>query len=154
MGTAESTYRREHLSARGMVLVGAACALALTVLVGVCSAGPGSGGRVGPGSLEGVREARHERSVSSPVQWRHEALVGAHDASPNPGRLENPRLPGKPTPHHQRFDPRNGPAVKPDVRTAALTRTLLSCALPPCQSRIADRPLIANCPARGPPRTA
>jgi hypothetical protein len=132
-----------------MLLVCLACALTLTVLVGACSAASGWGEHV---SHRPAPEAWSQHGVSSVRPSRHERLLGEHHPSPQ-GRLELPMLPGKLTPHPTRFDTRQSAAVKPEALTAALTRRLLSCALPPCQSRLADRPLIANCPARGPPRT-
>jgi len=113
----------------------------------VYSASPRPGVHVSYALLNGARIRW------APVAQGHEPLVGAHDPSPR-GRLEVPRHPSEITPHHKRFSTRDDFAVKLDALTAARTGMMLSCALPPRHSRTADRPVIANCPARGPPRTA
>jgi hypothetical protein len=126
-----------------MVLVGAACALALAILVGV--------------RAESARAGERTTSLWAPAPStspdRLEQLVGLH-APPLHGRLEGTRPTGKSPVHSKRLDPRDDSAERLDGRNVALTRTLLSCALPTCVGRGAARPLIVNCPSQGPPRTA
>ncbi|AKJ00971.1 Hypothetical protein AA314_02597 [Archangium gephyra] len=79
--------------------------------------------------------------------------MGVH-VSPAQGQLELPRPTRKPPPHHQRSETRPGPALQPEALLAERTRRQLSCVLPTSHGRVADRPILANCPAQGPPRTA
>ncbi|PTL81974.1 hypothetical protein DAT35_19350 [Vitiosangium sp. GDMCC 1.1324] len=138
-----------------MALVGAVCALGLTVLVGVCASVPG----VRP--IEHVdgrwvpitQEAQRKGSVSADLPGRQERLVGVHESSAQ-GRLELPRLTPKPIPPHKRVEPRHDLAQEPAVRLAVHARTRLSYVVTASHGRIADRPVVANCPAQGPPRTA
>jgi hypothetical protein len=136
-----------------MVLVGAACALTLTVLAGVCAASGGARADTGPRWTPVTQEAQRRSSVSADLPGRQERLVGVHDPSVH-GRLELSRTSYEPPPHPKRADPRLELAMRLEARLATLTRTLLPCTWPVSQGRIADRPVVANCPAQGPPRTA
>ncbi|QRN95520.1 hypothetical protein JRI60_41735 [Archangium violaceum] len=133
--------------------MGATCALTLAVLVGVCSADAGARVSTEPRGPSVAQGSQRKSSVSADLPGSQERLVGVHDPSVH-GRLELSRTPHKPTPHPKRADPRLELAVRQEARLATLTRTLLSCTWSVSQGRIADRPVVANCPAQGPPRTA
>lgn len=131
--------------ARWMDLVSAACALTLALVLAVYSAA------VRP--LESTPEPNRKASVSAGTAANHERLFGVHDPSPHE-RLEVPRSGGK-LPQPKRFTPRVELAARWATLPAAThTRWVRSYALPPAPGRIANRPIIANCPAQGPPRTA
>lgn len=131
-------------SAGWMVLGGTSCALLLAVLVGVCASHVGA--------FEQVR-TRPSNSVSASPLGPQERWVGVHDPSP-PGQLELPRPSGKPSPPAPRFGLRQAPASPPDVLLIAHVHARLSRRTAEEQGQRADRPLVANCPARGPPRNA
>lgn len=153
MSTVDPTTRREGSSARWRALVGAACALLLAVVAGVCSMNTRAVEHADARWVPAAREARHERSLSAPLPGRQQRLVGVH-APPAQGVLELPRPGGKPPPFHPRSETRPGPALRPETLLAERTRRQLACVLPTSHGRIADRPRVANCPAQGPPRTA
>lgn len=154
MSTIDPTPRRKRSSARGMALVGAACAFLLAVVAGVCAMNAGaSTGHVEARWGATTREPRHERSLSAHLPGPQQGLLGVH-ASPVQGHLELPRPTSKPPPFHSRSDTRPGPALQPEALRAERTRRQLSCVLPTSHGRVADRPVVANCPAQGPPRTA
>ncbi|HEX5750212.1 MAG TPA: hypothetical protein VFZ09_28535 [Archangium sp.] len=137
-----------------MALVGAACALLLAVVAGVCALDARGAGHTEARRVSTVREPKkHGRSLSAHLPGRHQNLLGVH-VSPVQGQLELPRPTSKPPPLHPRADARPGPAIRPEALLAERTRRQLSCVLPTRHGRIADRPIVANCPARGPPRTA
>ncbi len=127
-----------------MALGGVGCALLLAVLVGVCASQVGAfeRARVRPGN-----------TVSAEPLGSHERWVGVHELSVR-GQLELPRPPGKPSPATPRFVSRHALALVPDVTRLARSHPRLSRRTPEGQGRIADRPVVANCPAQGPPRTA
>jgi hypothetical protein len=153
MGIADGPYRRDRPRTRWTVLVGATCALTLAVLAGVCSASDGTGVNTEARRVSVTRESQRKGSVSAALPGRQERLVGVHDPSVH-GRLELSRTSHEPPPHPKRSDPRLALAIRLEARLATLTRTRLSCTWPVNQGRIADRPVVANCPAQGPPRTA
>lgn len=134
-------------------MVGAFCALALTVLVGVCasSARPleRSGARWGTFGSALPRRG----SVSADLPGRQDKLVGVHEHSAQ-GRLEQPQLSRKPLPPLKRFDSRQGLAPGPESRFVVRPGTRIEGEVFRSHGRIADRPGVANCPAQGPPRIA
>ncbi|OJH34312.1 hypothetical protein BON30_44175 [Cystobacter ferrugineus] len=134
-----------------MVLGGAACALLLAVLAGEPSSSVQQRSEV----RQVARTARPERSasVSATRRHQHERLVGDREA-PLHGALELPRPAAKPLPGYKRFDSRHGLAPRPEAGLAPLTRMLPPDVSARRHGRIADRPLIENCPAQGPPRLA
>jgi hypothetical protein len=136
-----------------MALVGAACALTLVLLVGVRVESARAGERSDAGWTVAPLASQRNPSVSPDLLGHIDPLVGVHQPSGH-GQLEGSRPTHKPPLHPKRFASRYDSVARLDTRPVALTRTLLSCALPSCPHRIADRPLIANCPTRGPPRTA
>jgi hypothetical protein len=137
-----------------MALVGAACALLLAVVAGVCALNARGAEPTEARRVSSVREpAKQRRSLSAPLPGPKQNLLGVH-VSPTQGQLELPRPGSKPPPLHQRSEIRPGPALRPEALLAERTRRQLSCVLPTSHGRIADRPVVANCPARGPPRTA
>jgi hypothetical protein len=142
MGITDGPAWRDRQGAWWTVLVGVACALTLTVLAGVCATSDGARVDSGARWASVTREAQRKSTV-----------VGVHDP-PVHGRLELSRTSHEPTPHPKRSDPRLELAMRLEARLATLTRTLLPCTWPVSQGRIADRPVVANCPAQGPPRTA
>jgi hypothetical protein len=134
-----------------MVLGGAACALLLAVLAGEPSSSVQRRGEV----REVARAARAARStsVSAARPPQQERLVGDREA-PLHGALELPRPAAKPLPGYKRFDSRHGLMPRPEAGLAPLTRMRHPCVPARRHGRIADRPLIENCPAQGPPRLA
>ncbi|MCY1074973.1 hypothetical protein [Archangium lansingense] len=153
MRTADHAARRAPSSARWMALEGALCALLLAIGVGVCSMSARALGHTDTRRVTTVRERQRENSLSAHV-FGPQRLVGVH-AAPSQGHLELPRPGGKPPPLHQRSDTRLNPALRPEALLAERTRMRLSCVSPTSHhGRVADRPVIANCPAQGPPRTA
>ncbi|WP_143195507.1 hypothetical protein [Archangium sp. Cb G35] len=144
---------REHSSARWMALVGAACALLMAVVAGVCALSTQAPAHAEVRWVTTARGPKHPRSISAHLPVRQQGLVGVQ-ASPVQGQLELPRPASKPLPFHPRSDTRPGPAIRPEALLAERTRRQLSCVLPTSHGRIADRPVVANCPAQGPPRTA
>jgi hypothetical protein len=128
-----------------MALAGAACALLLAVVAGVCS--------MSARAFEHADAPRRESSLSAQLPGRKQKLLGIH-VSPAQGMLELPRPTSKPLPLHPRFDTRFSPAPRPESLLAERTRRQLSCVLPTSHGRVADRPVVANCPAQGPPWTA
>jgi len=133
-----------------MAWVGAACALLLATVAGVCSmSARGADARW----VSTAPERQGQGALSANPLGRQQRLVGVR-ASPAPGHLELPRPTSKPPPFHPRADARPGPGLRPEALLAEHTRRLLSCVLPTSHGRVADRPIVANCPAQGPPRTA
>ncbi len=153
MGTADRTYRREGRGARWTALVGAACAFTLAVLVGVYSPGARIIEHADARWTPLAQGPQRKDAVSAADPGRQERWIGVHDPSTQ-GQLERPHLTSKPPSHHNRFTPRHGLAPGPEVQVATRTRMLLSCVLPARHGRRADRPVLANCPAQGPPRAA
>ncbi|WNG14822.1 hypothetical protein [Cystobacter fuscus] len=143
--------RREQGLARWMVLGGAACALLLAVLIG----GPSSSVPRRSEVHEVARTARPARSasVSATRRPQPERLVGDREA-PLHGALELPRPAAKPLPGYKRFDSRHGLAPRLEAGVPPLTRMHRPREPARRHGRIADRPLIENCPAQGPPRLA
>ncbi|KFA86760.1 hypothetical protein [Archangium violaceum] len=133
-----------------MALVGAACALLMAVVAGVCARAPA---HAEVRWATTARGPKHQHSLSAHLPVRQQGLVGVQ-ASPVQGQLELPRPANKPLPFQPRSDTRPGPAIRPEALLAERTRRRLSCVLPTSHGRIADRPVVANCPAQGPPRTA
>ena len=136
-----------------MALVGAACALLLAVVAGVCSMSARAVEHADARWVPAAREVQRERPLSGRLPGRLQGLVGVQ-ASPVQGHLELPRPSSKPPPLHPRSDTRLGPAPRLETLLAQRTRRQLACVLPTSHGRVADRPGVANCPARGPPRTA
>ncbi|MFY0525422.1 hypothetical protein ACN28I_20515 [Archangium gephyra] len=135
-----------------MAWIGAACALLLATVAGVCSMSAHAAGRADVRWVPSAPEGQHPSARSENLSGQ-QPLAGVH-ASPVPGQLELPRPTSKPPPLHPRADARLGPALRPEPLLEERTRRLLSCVLPTSHGRIADRPIVANCPAQGPPRTA
>lgn len=136
-----------------MALAGAVCALLVSVVAGVCSTSARAPEHADARWISAIREPQGKGSLSANPPGPRQRLVGVH-VSPPQGVLEFPRPGGKPPPLHPRSDTRLGPAPRPDALLAERTRRLLSCVLPTSHGRVADRPVVANCPAQGPPRTA
>jgi hypothetical protein len=134
-----------------MVLGGAACALLLAVLAGEPSSSVQRRGEV----HEVARSTRpaQSASVSATRRPQHERLVGDREA-PLHGALELPRPAAKPLPGYKRFESRHGLAPRLEAGVTPLTRMHHPCEPERRHGRIADRPLIENCPAQGPPRLA
>ena len=136
-----------------MAWVGAACALLLAAVAGVCSMSARAVEHVDARWVSTAPEPRSRNALSADVLGQQQRLVGVH-APPAQGQLELPRPTSKPPPLHTRAEARLGPALRPEALLAERTRRLLSCVLPTSHGRVADRPVVANCPAQGPPRTA
>jgi hypothetical protein len=137
-----------------MAWVGGACALLLATVAGVCSMSAHAVERAESRWVPAAPERQHPSGLSANPPGRQQRLAGVR-ASPTPGHLELPRPTSKPPPLHPRADARPGPALRPETLLAERTRRLLSCVLPTTShGRVADRPIVANCPAQGPPRTA
>lgn len=127
-----------------MALGGASCALLLAVLVGVCALHVGAFERARVQPSNTLRAQAHDA---------HERWVGVHEPFAS-GQWELPRPTGKPSPATPRFAPRSALASPLEASLIARSRPLGSRRAPEGQGRIADRPVVANCPAQGPPRTA
>jgi hypothetical protein len=134
-------------------MVGAFWALALTVLVGVCASSARPLERPDARWLSIASAAPRKGSVSADLPGRQEQLVGVHEYSAQ-GRLEQPHLSRKPLPPLKRFAPRLGLVPGPAPRFVARLGKLIADGVSRSHGRIADRPVVANCPAQGPPRTA
>ena len=146
MTSAHRPSPRQDTRARWTALGGATCALLLAVLAGVCA----SGGEART-SVEARPSPAHSVSASLPGAQEH--LVGVHEPSA-PGQLELPRPGDKPSPVHPRFVPRQGLAARPVAPLVVRPAPRPGRLSPAHQGRVADRPVVANCPAQGPPRTA
>lgn len=153
MRPADPAPRREPLSTRWVALAGALCALLLATLAGVCVSSGQALERTGTWrtSIEG--ESQRKDSLSASLPGRQERLVGTHEPSA-PGHFEPPRPTSKPPPPHLRAEPYLGPPSETDARRITRTRMYLASVLPARHGHLADRPVIANCPTRGPPRRA
>jgi hypothetical protein len=136
-----------------MVLVGAACALALAVLVGVRAESARTGERTTTWRAPATSATPWRPLASSDRLGRLERHVGVHQPSSH-GHWEGTRPTGKSPLPSKRLDSRDTTVARLDGRSLAHPRTLLWYASRPYAGRLADRPLIANCPAQGPPRTA
>ncbi|WNG39706.1 hypothetical protein F0U61_43055 [Archangium violaceum] len=123
----------------------------LAVWVGVCSLSVWSIQHAGARWVPVAPKPQSKSSVSAHLPGRQEKLVGVREPSAQ-GQWELPRHTSKP-PLHPRLDSRLGPALKPNSRLEARVRAHLSCVVPASHGRLADRPVVANCPAQGPPRT-
>jgi hypothetical protein len=134
-------------------MVGAFCALALTVLVGVCASSARPLERADARWLSTPSAASRRGSVSADLPGRQEHLLGVHEHSAQ-GRLEQPHLARKPLPPLKRFEPRHGLAPGSAPRFVARPGTRIADEVSRSHGRIADRPVVANCPAQGPPRIA
>lgn len=134
-------------------MVGAFCALALTVLAGVCASSARPLERPGARWLPTASSASRRGSVSADLPGRQEQVLGVHEHSAQ-GRLEQPHLSRKPLPPLKRFAPRIGLAPGVAPRFVARPGTRIEGAVSRSHGRIADRPVVANCPAQGPPRIA
>ncbi|WP_375771122.1 hypothetical protein NR798_09540 [Archangium gephyra] len=153
MSTVDHASRREPSSARWMAWVGAVCALLLASVAGVCSMNARAVEQAEARWVPTAPEPRSRNALSADVLGQQQRLVGVH-TSPAPGQLELPRPTSKPPLLHPRANARLGPALRPEALLAERTRRQLSCVVPTSHGRIADRPVVANCPAQGPPRTA
>jgi hypothetical protein len=151
MKTSPRSHRREPAVARWLALGGAACALLLAALAGRLSSSAWERSEARGAVM--ARGPARSTSVSATRPGHQERLHGNPEASGR-GDLEPPRPATKLLPCDKRFDSRNGLAPRPEPGLAALARRRPSCMLAERHGRIADRPLIANCPARGPPRSA
>jgi hypothetical protein len=136
-----------------MEVVGTICALTLTVLVGVCASSVRPIEHADARWMPVATGARSKDSLSAERPGHLEKLVGVHEPSA-PGRLELPHHTRKPLPPLERFAPRHGLAPGPEPRLAARPGLVLGGGMFRSHGRIADRPVVANCPAQGPPRTA
>ncbi|HSP77011.1 MAG TPA: hypothetical protein VLQ93_00680 [Myxococcaceae bacterium] len=135
-----------------MTLGGVLCALLLAILADVWVVGERAPERSDARWVSAVQEPQRRSSLSASLPGRQERLIGVHEPSAH-GHLELPRPTSKPPPLHQRSEPRLGPPLGTEAQLTARTRMYLSCVLPSRHGRIADRPVVANCPAQGPPWT-
>lgn len=135
-----------------MALEGTLCALLLAVLAGVCVWEAGPPGAVEPRRATLTQGAPRPQSVDAGLPGRQE-LVGVHEPALQ-GQLELPRPAGKPSPSAPRFTPRHALAPRPQARLPLCPEWPRWGPAPERHGRQADRPLLANCPAQGPPRTA
>ncbi|WP_257453010.1 hypothetical protein [Archangium lipolyticum] len=152
MGITGGTARRDLQSARWTVLMGAACAFLLAVLAGVCPGGEDAGTDTGVRWTSVTRQPAPMGSVSAARPGSPEQRAAIQDPSFH-GRLELSRPAHKPTPHPKRAD-RHDLAARLEAWLPVQARTHLWRTKPVYQDRLADRPVVANCPAQGPPRTA
>ncbi|HYO73839.1 MAG TPA: hypothetical protein VEU33_48010, partial [Archangium sp.] len=98
-----------------MALVGAACALLLAVVAGVCATNARAAGNAETRWSATAREPSHQRSLWAPLPGgRHQGLMGVH-GSPVQGQLELPRPTANPLPGSKRFDSRHGLAPRPEA---------------------------------------
>lgn len=134
-------------------MMGAFCALVLTVLAGVCASSARPLERLDARWLSTASATPRRSSVSADLSGRQEKLVGVHE-HPAQGRLEQPQLSRQPLPPLKRFAPRDGLAPRPEPRLVARPGTRIADGASRSHGRLADRPAVANCPAQGPPRIA